>query len=66
MSHQSLPYTSPQQDGTLDFKIGAPHRKTRSRNGSLRQPFAGLVKAGAGELNIQCLHTLSSAEEQAL
>lgn len=66
MSHQSLTYNGPERDGTFDFKVGAPHRTTHTRHGNLRQPFAGLVKAGAGELNIPCLHTLNSAKEQKL
>lgn len=66
MSHQSLTYNGPERDGTFDFKVGAPHRTTNTRHSNLRQPFAGLVKAGAGELNIPCLHTLNSAEEQML
>lgn len=66
MSHQTQ--NRPEQAATFNFELGAQHRTTYTEHSNLRPSFAGQVKkgAGAGELNIPCLHALNSAEKQKL
>lgn len=64
MSHQTFNQNSPEETGTFDFNVEASRRTTHSHHGNLKQPFAGLVKrgAGAGKLSSPCLQQKKSSK----